>query len=157
MGERLRSSYAVHIGHTNIHNHQVRSYLARQVNGAYTITCLSYDQVALFREDIFQIHALDSFVVCDNNTCRHSALRYIQNPAMCLLMSGQTGLNSQDRYSHNTGYRKYTIRIEHQLFILSFAALKIALLLSVLLIEIIIASLHTLFHCWRWSLRILRP
>src|SRR5436190_5733766 len=47
LGESLGGSNAVHIRHPDIHYDQVRSKLAREVDGAQPITCLTYHKIAL--------------------------------------------------------------------------------------------------------------
>src|SRR5436309_11400437 len=73
LGERLSGSDAIHIGHTNIHNDQVRTQFACQIDRAQTIPCFSNDEIALFGQYILQIHALDCLVICNNNSCWHSS------------------------------------------------------------------------------------
>ncbi len=53
---------------------EVWTHLASQVDRARAVAGLTDNQVALLRQDLLKIHALDGFVVRDNNTCWHSTI-----------------------------------------------------------------------------------
>src|SRR5439155_7130299 len=71
LGESLGGSNAVHIRHPDIHYDQVRSKLAREVDGAQSITCLTYHKIALLGQYVFEIHSLNGLIISDYNSCRH--------------------------------------------------------------------------------------